>query len=150
MKRHNLSHGALALLIGAALVLTTGCTSSQKSAEPIERDDSFNRVTSEEIEEYPSSNLQEILKGKVAGVDVFERPGGISVRIRGSSSIHGSTEPLYVIDGFPTHSGSSGVLSINPYDIEYIDVLKGPEAAFYGVRGSNGVIVVTTKRGTTR
>lgn len=150
MQARNKSRGALALFAGAVLVFLVGCASSGKGVEPVTDEASFNTVTSEEIEESPSSSLQEILRGKVAGVDVFQRAGGIAVRIRGASSIHGSNEPLYVIDGFPTHPGSSGVLSINPYDIAYIEVLKGPDAAIYGVRGSNGVIVVTTKRGTNR
>lgn len=150
MQGRNIIVRPVALFIGAVLVVLAGCASSEQSAESDDDGKSFNKLTSEEIEQSPSSSLQEILKGKIAGVDVFERSGGIAVRIRGSSSIQGSSEPLYVIDGFPTETGSRGVIRINPYDIESIEVLKGHEAAMYGVRGSNGVIVVTTKRGARR
>ena len=74
--------------------------------------------------------------------------GGISVRIRGFTSLHGSNEPLYVIDGVPLEAVPGGALKgINPHDIESIQVLKDPsETTVYGVRGANGVIVIRTKR----
>ena len=83
------------------------------------------------------------------GVVVTRTPdGGLAVRIRGTTSIHGSNEPLYVIDGVPIRPGPGGALAgINPYDIESIEVLKDPASTtMYGVRGANGVIVITTKR----
>jgi TonB-dependent SusC/RagA subfamily outer membrane receptor len=74
--------------------------------------------------------------------------GGISVRIRGTTSFYGSNEPLYVIDGMTIQPGPNGSLTgINPYDIESIKVLKDPaETALYGMRGANGVIVIKTKK----
>jgi len=73
--------------------------------------------------------------------------GGIAVRIRGATTINGSTEPLYVIDGLPIQAGPGGSLvGINPHDIASIEVLKDAASlAFYGMRGANGVILIKTK-----
>jgi TonB-dependent SusC/RagA subfamily outer membrane receptor len=70
---------------------------------------------------------------------------GNSVLIRGPSSFYGSNEPLFLIDNVPTDLAA--VQSLNPNDIERIEVLKGPSAAIYGVRGANGVIAIFTRRG---
>ena len=91
------------------------------------------------------------LQGRAAGVVVSansKEPGGsMSVRIRGSNSISSSNEPLYVIDGFPTSFVTGATL--NPNDIESMQILKDASAtAIYGARGANGVILITTKRGT--
>ncbi len=131
-----------------ALALLAGCASSEESREPA-GDDGYERntVTAEEIEKDPASSVQEMLQGRVAGVVVTRRPGGISVRVRGAPSIRGDNEPLYVVDGTPVTTGPGGFLRINPYDVESIEVLKGSRAAFYGVRGANGVIVIKTKQG---
>ncbi len=83
------------------------------------------------------------------GVMVSRTPdGGVSIRIRGVTSFHGSNEPLYVIDGVPMQSGSDRILTgINPHDIASIEVVKDPAGeAMYGVRGANGVIIIKTKR----
>ncbi|RKE55613.1 SusC/RagA family TonB-linked outer membrane protein [Sphingobacterium detergens] len=111
----------------------------------------------------PVSSLDQTLKGAVSGVQVTQTSGqpggGVSIRIRGGASIQGGNEPLYVIDGFPVYNQteSTGVgsgtpvnplASINPADIESIEVLKDAAAtAIYGSRGANGVILVTTKKG---
>jgi len=111
----------------------------------------------------PVSSLDQTLKGGVSGVQVTQTSGqpggGVSIRIRGGASIQGGNEPLYVIDGFPVYNQteSTGVgsgtpvnplASINPADIESIEVLKDAAAtAIYGSRGANGVILVTTKKG---
>lgn len=73
--------------------------------------------------------------------------GGIAVRIRGTTSLIGGNEPLYVVDGIPVQPGPNGSLNgVNPYDIESIEVLKDPAStAMYGVRGANGVIVIKMK-----
>ena len=89
-----------------------------------------------------SSNILEAMKGRIPGVQVL----GNSVIIRGINTINGSTEPLYLIDGTAVRDVGS-VLAIPVSDIDRVEVLKGPSAAFYGVRGSNGVIAVYTKRG---
>lgn len=96
----------------------------------------------------PVSRVDDILQGRTAGVNVTGisgAPGGTtSIRIRGSNSITGSNEPLYVIDGFV----GADIADVNPTDIETIQVLKDASStAIYGSRGANGVILITTKRG---
>lgn len=106
-------------------------------------------VTAEDIDRNPGKPIEQILMDKFPGVIVTRTgDGGISVRIRGFSSLHGSNEPLYVIDDVPMQAGAGGALKgINPHDIELIQVLKDPsETAIYGVRGANGVIVVKTRK----
>src|SRR5690554_2763305 len=105
-------------------------------------------VNSQELNAFPTTNVLQALTGRAAGVQVTQNngePGGsISVRIRGTNSIRGSNEPLYVIDGFPT-SGSNPTI-INNLDIESIEVLKDASAtAIFGSRGANGVVLITTK-----
>lgn len=108
-------------------------------------------VTSEKLNERPTFNAIEALQGRAAGVDITtnERPGEMgSIRIRGARSLTASSSPLYVVDGVPLMS-SSGIETLNPRDIESIDILKDASAtAIYGSRGANGVVIVTTKKGT--
>jgi TonB-dependent starch-binding outer membrane protein SusC len=97
----------------------------------------------------PVSRVDDILQGRSAGVNVTTvsgAPGGTtSIRIRGSNSITGSNEPLYVIDGFV----GGNMSNINPTDIESIQILKDASStAIYGSRGANGVVLITTKKGT--
>lgn len=110
----------------------------------------LTRVGGEELNSRPVSNALEALQGKAAGVDITtsERPGTIgSIRIRGERSLNGGNEPLYVVDGVPLMS-ASGIETLNPRDIESIDILKDASAtAIYGSRGANGVVLVTTKQG---
>ena len=110
---------------------------------------SVTSVKTKEAEKQPVTRAEDLLKGRVSGVQVYDTPGGgIAVRIRGVTSPTGSNEPLYVVDGIPMAPGPGGALTgINPRDIASIEVLKGASAAIYGVRGANGVIVVKTKRG---
>lgn len=91
--------------------------------------------------------LADLLEGNVAGVHVAATSSGIQVRIRGNSSIYGSNDPLYVVDGTPVEPDPGGTLSsVNPYDVESITVLKDAgSTAIYGSRGANGVIIVKTK-----
>ena len=102
-------------------------------------------------------NAQDMLSGKVAGVSVISNSGepgaGSQIRIRGGSSLSASNDPLIVIDGLAIDNsgvaGSPNILStINPQDIESFNILKDASAtAIYGSRGSNGVIIITTKKG---
>jgi TonB-linked SusC/RagA family outer membrane protein len=107
-------------------------------------------VSAEALTNRPVNNAIEALQGKAAGVDIksSERPGTIgSVRIRGNRSLSASNSPLYVVDGVPLMSASA-IETLNPRDIESIDILKDASAtAVYGSRGANGVIIVTTKQG---
>ena len=109
----------------------------------------LTRVGEKELNAKPVANAFEALQGKAAGVDVTtsERPGTVgSITIRGNRSISASSAPLYVVDGVPLQAG--GIETINPRDIESIDILKDASStAIYGSRGANGVVLVTTKRG---
>ncbi len=109
----------------------------------------MTRVSGEDLNTKPVANAFEALQGKAAGVDITsgQRPGELgSIRIRGTRSLNAERGPLYVVDGVPLNSG--GIETINPRDIEAIDILKDASStAIYGSRGANGVILVTTKRG---
>lgn len=112
---------------------------------------SVQEVKGEQLAAVGNTNLVNSLQGKVAGVIVKQssgEPGSRSqITIRGSRSFVGNNEPLYVIDGLPVSSGDR-TIDINPNDIASISVLKGPTAAaLYGLRASNGVIVIETKKG---
>ena len=108
------------------------------------------RVDSEELNSRPVANAFDAMQGKAAGVDIVsnERPGEVgTINVRGVRSLSASNTPLYVVDGIPLMS-TSGIETLNPQDIESIDVLKDASAtAIYGSRGANGVILVTTKQG---
>jgi len=112
-------------------------------------------LTTKEFNRGFNPNTESLLNGRVAGVVVTQggRPGdGAAIRIRGGASLDASNDPLIVLDGLPLDNavgGSNGVLaSINPNDIENISILKDASAtASYGNRGSNGVIIITTKKG---
>jgi TonB-linked SusC/RagA family outer membrane protein len=115
-------------------------------------------VKAETLQERPASSLNQSLSGRVSGVNVSSnsgRPGGrANIRIRGVSSLSVSNNPLYVIDGVilnavDLRNGSTPIDYLNPNDIASIEVLKDASStAIYGARGANGVIMVTTKRGT--
>ncbi|MEN0052669.1 MAG: TonB-dependent receptor [Mucilaginibacter sp.] len=106
-------------------------------------------VLAKDLDNMPVTRVDQMLQGRAAGVDVKSSNGapgsGTSIRIRGSRSISASNEPLYVIDGL---IGVADLNTINPSDIESIDILKDASAtAIYGSRAANGVILVTTKKG---
>ncbi|MBF9255088.1 TonB-dependent receptor [Pontibacter sp. 172403-2] len=114
-------------------------------------------VKSEELQKRPAASLTQALAGRVPGANVSVnsgRPGGrANIRIRGNTSVSVSNNPLYVIDGVILNvvglaNGSTPIDYLNPNDIASIEVLKDASAtAIYGARGANGVILVTTKRG---
>ncbi|MFZ6011096.1 MAG: SusC/RagA family TonB-linked outer membrane protein [Bacteroidota bacterium] len=113
-------------------------------------------IKGESLREMPVTTVEQALQGRLAGVQVQQTSGqpgtGISVRVRGVSSIAGGNEPLYVIDGLPQFNddvrGANGLATINPADIESIEVLKDAAAsAIYGSRGANGVVIITTRSG---
>jgi len=129
---------------------------------------SIASISADDIKDLPVAGADQMLQGKVAGVSVStnggQPGGGISVRVRGLTSINGN-EPLYVVDGIILPLGKSsipqdklggmagstaqsGIAGLNPSDIEKIDILKDASAqAIYGSRGANGVVLITTKRG---
>lgn len=117
-------------------------------------------VSAKDIESQPLNNPLLALQGRVPGVIVTQTTGlpgsAVTILIRGKGSIQSSTNPLYIIDGVPydpntvstlLSTGESALISINPADIESIEVLKDAEAtAIYGSRGANGVILISTKK----
>jgi TonB-linked SusC/RagA family outer membrane protein len=120
-------------------------------------------VNSSQYKDQSIIGVDQALQGRAAGVQVTQNSGtpgsGISVRVRGAASIGASNEPLYVVDGLPVITGSTsqlaagnqqtnGLNDLNPNDIESIEILKdAAAAAIYGSRASNGVVLITTKRG---
>lgn len=116
---------------------------------------SVSSINEEQIKQGVNTSLEQAMQGRIAGVQVTQNSGapggGISVQVRGINSLSGN-EPLYVIDGIAvsgnTDSNTSVLSSINPSDITNIEVLKDASAtAIYGSRASNGVVLITTKRG---
>ncbi|MCD8101660.1 MAG: TonB-dependent receptor [Alistipes sp.] len=111
---------------------------------------SVSKISSEAIGDRPLARAEQALQGTLPGVQVRNTTGepgaDIQIRVRGAASVNASSDPLYVIDGVP----SSTLQGLNPSDIESMEVLKdAASAAIYGSRGSNGVVLVTTKRGKT-
>jgi len=111
---------------------------------------SIGTVNADKLQDIPTNDPMKALQGRVAGVDIVassNEPGAaMNVRIRGVRSLTASNEPLYVVDGVPL---GGGIQDFNPATIESIDILKDAAAtAIYGSRGANGVILVTTKKGT--
>lgn len=113
-------------------------------------------VSAQEIQDVPAPSFDAAIVGRMPGVQVSQTTGapggGIAVKVRGIGSIGAGNEPLYVIDGFPItanyNQNDNPLNSINPNDIQSIEVLKDASAtAIYGSRGSNGVIMITTKSG---
>ncbi len=123
----------------------------------------ISSVSGDDIANTPVAGLDAALQGKVPGVQVTQNAGnpgnGITVRIRGPASLNAGNQPLYVVDGVPILQDDfaqlglggqdvTGVTGINPDEIASIDILKdAAAAAIYGSRGSNGVVMITTKRG---
>lgn len=154
------------LLNGGLEVEFTGRTKINFILAPATSNSSVNTVTSEIVDigygkvkkenlTYSSANIKnedskspkynsifDMIQGRVPGVSV----SGSSIIIRGIGTVMGNPQPLFVVDGITT----SSIDHINPSDVKSIDVLKGAATAIYGTRGANGVILITTKRGSDR
>jgi TonB-linked SusC/RagA family outer membrane protein len=150
-------------LLNDVVVIGYGSTSKRASTGAI------SNIKASDIQDRPVTGLDQAMQGQLAGVQVTSAsgtPGGaVTVRVRGVSTLSAGSQPLYVVDGTPiqtssnTTTGSNSQLGfgnsvtnplndINPADIESIDVLKDASAsAIYGSRASNGVVIITTKRG---
>jgi TonB-dependent SusC/RagA subfamily outer membrane receptor len=135
--------------LGTVGIIAVAACSSRPSTKPEQGPHVSSAATDSQWAGQSVGRAEELLAGRFPGVDVYRAPGGISIRIRGASSVYGSSEPLYVVDGMPIEPGPGGALvGINPADIEKIEVLKDAgSTAQWGVRGANGVIVIKTKRG---
>ena len=100
----------------------------------------------EDMNRYNVATMAEVLRGRLAGVTVNTgRDGRPSIQIRGRTSVLADSEALIVVDGI--ESTASALLLMNPRDVARVEVLKDASAAIYGVRGANGVIQITTRRG---
>lgn len=141
-------------LLDEVIVVGYGSTSKEKITGNIAS------VTAKDIKEVPVSNFQNTIVGKLSGVQITQVNGkaesGVKIRVRGVSTVNGSQEPLYVVDGIPITNIDNNVndspinplIGINPADIESIQVLKDASAgAIYGSRATNGVVLITTKSG---
>lgn len=117
----------------------------------------ISNIKGEDLATIPVVNFQDALQGRMAGVFVQSSSGklgeGVKIRVRGTTSISGGNDPLYVIDGIPVTAGGAlgyynPMSDINFNDIESLEVLKDASAsAIYGARGANGVVLITTKTG---
>lgn len=140
---------AMALLAACASGGAKGPAGAKGARGAAPSPESSTTVTSADIDRNPSTPIEEVLRGRIAGVTVTRaEDGGLMVRVRGATSFNSSDAPLYVVDGVPLQPSPSGSLQgINPYDIESIKVLKDAASlTLYGSRGANGVVVIKTKR----
>lgn len=169
-----IGYGTKEVVIGNATNLNVTLVTDVKSLEEVvvvgygteSKKNIINSVASidsKELVDRPVVNFQQALTGKIPGVAIAQSNGapgaGMTINIRGVGSITGGTQPLYVIDGLPLSAGTdqgndnfnyslNPLNSINPSDIQSIQVLKDAAAtAIYGSRGSNGVVIITTKKG---
>ncbi|RDV15643.1 TonB-dependent receptor [Pontibacter diazotrophicus] len=160
--------------IGERNIIDVTLTASSRSIEEVvvvgygtqtreELTGSIASVTAEALEDIPVVSVDQALQGRAAGVQVTQNSGtpgsGIAVRVRGAASIGAGNEPLYVVDGVPINTGNysaigtggqqtNALADLNPNDIASMEILKdAASAAIYGSRASNGVVLITTKRG---
>lgn len=155
--RVDLTVATIAVSLSEVVTIGYGATSRANVTSAIAT------VDSNAVKNVPVISIDNAFQGKIAGVQVMQNsgePGGaVSVRVRGPSSLNAGNQPLYVVDGVPVIQGTfeqlspsgqrmSAISGINADEVERIDVLKDAAAtAIYGSRGSNGVILITTKRG---
>jgi TonB-dependent starch-binding outer membrane protein SusC len=144
---------ALTLIGSACGPCVVPATRPQPSdGERAGRTGSVSTLDAEDLEQIRVGRIEEMLEGRVAGLQVIRLPNGeYSLRIRGVNTLRrdGNTEPLIVLDGMPLSQRTSrtALAGINPRDVESIRVLKDAgSTAIYGMRGANGVILITTKR----
>jgi TonB-linked SusC/RagA family outer membrane protein len=161
----NTSLSVDALGLDEVVVIGSSLTASKKQLG-----NTINTVSAKQLTNAGTGNLAAALQGKVAGAQITQTSGdpagGISIRLRGTSTVRGSSEPLYVIDGVimsnrtsnvtnlnidaggTSQIGTNRLADINPNDIEKLDIIPGAAAAaIYGSQASNGVVLITTKKG---
>lgn len=141
--RNSMLRQVVNIFVGSVMVTAVACGGKSRaqpstSAQP--------EVTNKDLENGADLPLEVQLQAKASGLVISPALGGITVR--GPSSFMNGSTPLYVVDGVPFDVGTGGILTgISPHNIQSIKLLKNPEdVAIYGVRGGNGVIVITTKR----
>jgi len=133
------------ILIVSLAGLAVGCASGNTRVAPREDE---STVSAEDIQKNPNLPIERILQAKSPGLQIRRADdGSLIVLLRGAHSFTGTDAPLYVVDGLSFKPGRDGVLSgIDPHNIESITVVRGSEAALYGIEGMNGVIVISMKR----
>ena len=144
-----MQRNAISLLTLSLAVAAMGCGSG-KAQPQTGPQPKATEVTGEDVRKHQDEPIERMLQGRVPGLLVSRTgDGSISVQVRGNTSFAERTQtPLYVLDGLPFQPGKGGVLTaVDPYSIESIKLLRGTEAAIYGIEGANGVIIITTKRG---
>lgn len=151
-------------------VVITGETKSNNGMMPISERDmstSVSKLNMQSVQNVAATSIGELMQGRMSGVDITSISGdpgaGMSIRVRGTSSLNANAEPLIVVDGVPyetkidpginfataTEEEYGAMLDISPADIASIEVLKdAAAAAVWGSQGANGVLIITTKRGT--
>jgi TonB-dependent SusC/RagA subfamily outer membrane receptor len=137
----------LAIVSGLVLI---ACSRNPNQGEPAPRaappPPSPNEVTVDEDARSSGQSLDQMLAGRISGVNVWAAAGGgIIVRFAGPTSFYAGQEPLFVIDGIPIEVRAGTLSWLSPNDVQSIKALKGADATIYGVRGSNGVIEIKTK-----
>jgi TonB-dependent SusC/RagA subfamily outer membrane receptor len=131
-------------LVVPVVLLVAGCTPG--TARPAPTPAPY--LTAEDIERNTGEPIERVLQVKYPGVQITRSGNGIGLEIRGPGSFYSDVAALYVIDGMAMPAGRGGITGLNPYDIESIKVLRNPEdIGIYGIRGANGVVVITTKHG---
>lgn len=150
-----------AVALAAALATSVGCAHRGATSSEVQAvDRCANReahgewaasavtiLCAEDFEGIPAVQVEEWFEGRVPGVWVVHGSSGISLLIRGQGSIRGNNEPLYVLDGVPLQmEPGRGLYWVSPRDIATVAILKDASAtAIYGVRGANGVVLITTR-----
>ncbi len=149
MSNHRLSPRARGALALAPLAATLACASggARETTPDLLAKPPMSDTAS--VANGEGKSVENMLAGRFPGVMVTSAPnGGLQIRIRGGgNTIYGGNEPLYLVDDSPLPPGTGGIVLLNPYDIEKIEVLKNPaDIVVYGARGANGVVKITTTR----
>lgn len=138
-----LRHAATAGVLVAAFVACSQAPRSE-TPNPDRARDNPSVLEYDELQVIAASNMYDLLLGRFPGVMISKVGNGISVQIRGVSSFSGSNEALILVDG--AESTGSMLAGINPAAVRRVEVIKGSYAALYGIRGGNGVLLITTNR----
>jgi TonB-dependent SusC/RagA subfamily outer membrane receptor len=139
----------VAALLSVVAITAAGCASGATRQDQT----SGTLVTREDLARNPGEPLERVLERHVTGIVLTRTSdGSFALRIRGAATFtERDAFPLYILDGLPIPTGAEGAVpTVDPFNIESIRVLKGSEAAVYGIDGSNGVIVITTRKGPVR
>lgn len=140
---------ALAMaMLGAAGCGGGGAPETAPAPEGQVVDEAGHSATSRDFGDQRAGQVEELMEGRFPGVRILRTAqGGFLVQVRGSTSLSGVNGPLYIIDNTPVDVGPAGLVGLNPADIAKIRVLTDiASTAFYGIRGANGVVLITTKR----